>query len=103
MVLPVVHWQKFKGTVLHHPAKDCVDAVLELVAEGNCTFCIDMLSLFPSATYKHRMNGMRNDYSPLLPLAESHEILHFRYHQFPLLLPQLHNADFSEKGTPTLL
>ncbi len=71
------------GTAWHqhrlmlHSAKDCVDAVLELVAEGNCTFCIDMLSLFPSATYKHRMNGMRND------IAEAIAELKPKFMRFP--------------------
>lgn len=79
----LAHGRITMGTTWQHhrlllcPEKDCADAVLELVAEGSCMFCLDMLSLFPRATYKHRTNGLRKD------LAEAIAELKPKFMRFP--------------------
>ncbi|MGN0507514.1 MAG: alpha-L-arabinofuranosidase C-terminal domain-containing protein [Lachnospiraceae bacterium] len=68
-------WQQYR--LMLHPTEDCDDAQLELLAEGPCVFCLDMLSLFPENTYKHRHNGLRKD------LAEAIADLKPKFLRFP--------------------
>lgn len=53
------------------------DARLVLLPQGEGTYHIDMVSLFPQDTYKGRKNGMRRD------LAEALEALHPQFVRFP--------------------
>lgn len=68
-------WKQVKATL--KAKADAADAHLVIVPQGEGTYNVDFVSLFPQDTYKGRKNGMRRD------LAEALEALHPQFIRFP--------------------
>lgn len=57
-------WQRYEGTLI--AAETSTTARLALVFDGGTNIALDMISLFPQATFKNRKNGCRKDIAELL-------------------------------------
>ena len=68
-------WKRYECVIL--ASKTNSKAHLELMPEGTDEACIDMVSLFPRETFKHRKNGLRKD------LAQVIADLHPKFVRFP--------------------
>ena len=68
-------WQRYECVIMASKSND--KACLELIPEGTNEACIDMVSLFPRETFKHRKNGLRKD------LAQVIADLHPKFVRFP--------------------
>lgn len=68
-------WRQLQATL--RPKVNCLDAWLLIEPQGPGEADIDMVSLFPQATFRNRPNGMRRD------LAECIAALHPRFVRFP--------------------
>jgi len=76
-IIKIDHQQWQKKTVLLTPVSDASDAQLELLPLAAGSMALDMISLMPKNTFKHRDNGLRND------LAETIAGIHPRFMRFP--------------------
>ncbi len=52
-------WKKYEGEFVSNATDDDARFLITTKSEG--TFCLDVVSLFPKATYKDRPNGLRPD------------------------------------------
>ena len=57
-------WRQYSATL--RPTATEAKARLNLIVEGRGTLDLDMVSLFPQATFKNRQNGLRADLAQLL-------------------------------------
>lgn len=69
------NWKQIKSTLL--ATADANDATLTLKPVGVGKLAVDMVSLFPSRTFRNRKNGLRSD------LAETVAAIHPRFVRFP--------------------
>jgi len=68
-------WQAYRAEITANCSADA--GRFRLVSNTRGGVALDMISLFPTDTYKHRKNGLRKD------LAETIEALHPRFVRFP--------------------
>jgi len=58
------NWQKYRATLTATAGND--SASLVILAKTNGQLAMDMISLFPQATYQNRPNGLRSDLAQML-------------------------------------
>lgn len=63
-VAPVYEWKRYHHTFT--AKEDARNAVLTIAADTSVIFWLDVVSLFPEATWKNRENGLRPDLAALI-------------------------------------